>query len=124
MLLSVSMISGCNDQCSTDKVKSLYNPSRLKEVVFNKKNCGATTDFVYELWTARPDGSAGDLILRFDSGHRAEWAKSDEEIVELKWRGETQLDVMLNVPIRVFDEVGTADGIAVRYRYQPGTTAL
>ena len=117
-------VSGCGDQCASEVVTSVYNSSKSMGAVLEKKNCGATTDYVYELRSLEPNGNAGKLLLRFDSGHRADWAEDDKSILSMSWPDELHFFVKMNVPVRIFDQTNVFSGVSVRYLYKSGTTKI
>lgn len=123
-LLLASVLSGCADNCEVEKISVKFNQSHSMGVALYKKNCGATTDYVYELKTVNSNEDMGDLILRFDSGHRANWARNDSKILDISWIGEGMIHVNLRVPVRVFDEMKEAGEIPIRFNYMPGTSHL
>jgi hypothetical protein len=117
-------LNGCGHQCSSELVQSSQSDDGRIEIRFEKKNCGATTDFIYELKSIEPSGGHGDIVLRFDSSHRADWPDDDKKILDLRWLSGSQLEVDLHVPVRIFYESRTLNDLPVQYRYQVGTNKI
>lgn len=123
--LALSMgLSACGQQCSSELIQSSRSGDGKAEIKLEKKNCGATTDFVYELKSIDPDGGDGDLVLRFDSGHQADWPDDDRKLLDVRWLRGSQLDVDLHVPVRIFHESRTLNDLPIRYRYKAGTSRI
>jgi hypothetical protein len=117
-------LGGCGQQCSYEIVKSSILRDKESGIRLDKKNCGATTGFVYELKSIEAHGGDGDLVLRFDSGYRNDWPDDDRKILDLKWLSGSQLEVDFHVPVRVFHERREFKGVPILYRYQAGTSRI
>jgi hypothetical protein len=117
-------ISGCEQQCSSELIQSSRSGDGKAVIRLEKKNCGATTDFVYELKSVEQGSGNGILIFRFDSGQIADWPDDDRKILDLKWLSDSQLEVKLHEPVRIFYESRTISGVRVQYQYHAGTSRI
>jgi hypothetical protein len=124
--LSITAVSGCSEQCSSELVKTSRSPTGLIEAGFFKKNCGATTGFVYELRVgdASDDPSSRKLVLRFDDQHQIDWPADDKNVLNLSWPSDNALDVTIAKPVRIFKQIESSGNTVIRFRLRPGSTNL
>ena len=122
----IATLSGCGDQCSSELVETSQSPSGLVEAGFFKKNCGATTGFVYELKVGNSSDSPSSrkLVLRFDDDHQIDWPADDKKVISLMWLSNDALDVTIAKPVRIFKKNASSGSAAIRYRLRPGSTEL
>jgi hypothetical protein len=112
----------CRNLCSSEPVVASPSPDQAKVAAVVRRNCGATTDFAYELSIGRPKSTPSDttVVLRFDSGHATDWPDDEKQLVTLDWKSHQQLDVTLQWPVRVFKQVTSSNGVSIRYDYVRG----
>lgn len=122
----IATLVGCGDPCSAELVKASQSPGGLIEAGFFKKNCGATTGFVYELkvGSSSDSPSSRKLVLRFDDDHQINWPSDDRKVIGLIWLSNNMLEVTFAKPVRVFKKNASSGSVAIRYRLRPGSTEL
>ena len=115
--LLAAALTGCDDLCSSELLRSVRAPdgtiARLE-----KKNCGATVDYIYEVKAVDRDGSS-HLVLRFDPNNSMGWP-DDAHVMDMRWRG-SQLELDIHPPVRVFRQKSKLNGVPVRYTFAPGS---
>jgi hypothetical protein len=122
-LVLAPFLSGCDNQCSSDIVSSAI-AANGQTVRLDKKNCGATTGYVYEVKTVDPKGGE-HVVLRFDSDHsRWTWPEDDRRLLRMRWIDQSHLAVNLYVPVQVFKMEEDVKGVQVRYHFKRGTIGL
>lgn len=109
-------LCGCGQTCSFEPIASSDTASGL-QASFIRKNCGATTDFVYELRIGEKSvpASKRHVALRFDSGHQVNWPEDEKDLLNLRWANHDQLNVNIRWPVRVFKKVDHVDHVKITY---------
>ena len=121
-LLLAAALTGCEDPCSSDLIASA--PAANGVVArLEKKNCGATTGYVYEVKALDRDGGS-QTVLRFDNDHNPDWPDDDKALLDMRWVGGSQLVLDVHVPARVFKKKAKLNGVPVRYRFAPGSNGI
>ena len=90
-----------------------------------RTNCGATTGYLYAVTAYRTGECNGVRLFQFDGDHgRFNWPSpwEDDKLLDIKWVGPSQVKVILNYPVRIYEERNSVSGVAVRYDFRPGTT--
>ena len=111
-------LSGCDDVCSSEVLGTSRGPNGVVARL-EKKDCGATVAYVYEVRTIDRDG-ANNIVLRFDDGHNTNWPSDDAKLMDVRWRG-SALQLNVHVPVRVFKHLSAANGLTIMYGFAPGT---
>ncbi len=122
--LCLTFLSGCGQPCSSELVQTFKSNDGKILIWFEKKNCGATTDFVYELKSINREENKDKLIFQFDSGNRIDWPDDDKKIFNLSWRNGSQMVLELQVPVRIFYESSKLNNVPITYRYKAETTRI
>lgn len=117
VILLGAVLTGCSDLCSSDPVQSVSGPDGVTARL-EKKNCGATVGYVYEVKAIDHDGSS-QVVLRFDANHAVNWP-DDAHLVTMYWQGH-QLKLDLRAPVRVFRQQTKLNGMPVVYKFAPGS---
>lgn len=114
--------NGCTDICSTETISSLRSPSGANVARFLRRNCGATTGFVYEVEVSSAGGSAAaETVLRFDGNHPTRWPDRETDVLQLRWQGDMLLTGNVSPPVRIFRNADKAGNVRVKFRFSPGT---
>lgn len=116
--------TGCSDICSSERISTLKINASKYLLYFNRKNCGATTRYVYELFIASSANNDTELILRFDDGGSENWPTDENKLARITVLAPGDLEVKVAVPVRVFKERKSALGLQVHYDYRPGTKIM
>jgi hypothetical protein len=125
-MLAIFTLVSCRDACSSDLLFDRKSPDGAREAGFYKKNCGATTGYIYEVRVSRggEPSSSGETVLRFDDNHAVRWPDDDREVLALSWNSGGTLSVVLRQPVRVFEEERSSGGVTVSFQFVPGTRKL
>jgi hypothetical protein len=119
-------LASCGDPCSSELLATSQAPNGHAQASFSRANCGATTGYRYEVRVSGSGNASttGDTVLRFDDNHAENWPNDDREVVSMSWTDKGHLLITANVPIRIFAEEASADGISVSFRLPAGTVRL
>ena len=122
----IGMLSGCGGDCSSELLSSQTSQDHRTEAAFFKKNCGATSGYVYELRVGQStvEPLSRGLALRFDNDHQTDWPIDDRGLINLKWDDKSKLEVSLTQRVRVFKEEASIGGTTIVYHFKPATSHL
>lgn len=122
-VLAIS-ISGCGGVCSSDPIGVFRAPGSSYVAQLNRKNCGVTTRYAYELFLSRSGENDADLALRFDDNGNQSWPEDERRLVRLQLVKPNILRVHVTEPVRVFKQEKQVMGLAINYDYRPGTKIM
>lgn len=117
-------IAGCGSVCSSDSI-GVYRAKGSPYVAqLNRKNCGATTRYVYELFLSKIGEKDADLALRFDDNGNQDWPEDERKLVRLQLVKPNALKVNVTEPVRVFKHEKEVMGLEVKYDFRPNTKVM
>ena len=117
-------VAGCESVCSSDLI-GIYKAENSPYVAqLNRKNCGATTRYVYELFLSKIGEKDADLALRFDDNGNQDWPEDERKLVRLQLMKPNSLKVSVTEPVRVFRHEKEVIGLDVKYDFRPNTKVM
>lgn len=121
-----AQLSACGEPCTSEMVRTQISPGGDRQAGFFRKNCGATSGYVYEVRVSEKGlpPSEGETVLRFDDNHGKNWPADDSGVVRLAWQDDTHLRVVVLERVRVFKEDIKAAGTEVVLELRKGGTRL
>jgi hypothetical protein len=100
--------------CNNDVYEEIASPSGTYKAVIFERNCGATTDFSYQVSILKADKSLsqsdGGNVFIADSNHGAV-----EVNVRVRWIDNTVLEVRYPARSRVFEKNDRIGDVTIRY---------
>jgi hypothetical protein len=120
------LLEGCNSSCSSERVFSYISSDSDVSVILEKKNCGATVGFVYEVFVKQNSRYKNDsvLILRFDNNHQETWPENDLQIISVNKVSSNKISLSFNQPVRVFYSKESVNTISIDIVFYRGTVFL
>ena len=117
-------IAGCGSVCSSDSIGAYRAKGSPYVAQLNRKNCGATTRYVYELFLSKVGEKDSDLALRFDDNGNQDWPEDERKLVRLQLMKPNTLKVNVTEPVRVFKHKKEVMGLEVKYDFRPNTKVM
>jgi hypothetical protein len=120
----VTGLSGCGDPCDIKLISAIKSPDGRKDAGLFEKDCGATTDFTYQIYVADLGDTSlqnGRVILHFERRDDFDWPEERKQFANIVWRSADNLAVKISYAARIIDEQKSAKGVSVEYSYAPET---
>jgi hypothetical protein len=105
--------------CGDQEIRRVRSPSNELAAVLYVRDCGATAREAYHL--AIVDGTrddaigSGDIVLVVDDTTTSEREPATAAVISFTWTSPTELQVALGSRLRVFRQVPSRRGVAVKY---------
>ncbi len=111
-------------KCDVEPLKSSTSPDGGMTLRLERRNCGATTGYLYEVVAVKKEDATSTTIFKFDSnrgelGWPPPW--EDSRLLDIKWHGSSQVNIAANFGVRVYDERAEYKGVAIRISKQPNS---